>query len=128
MAQKVTFVGEITGAKKIRLLEDHGLFVFTPVAPEGLPWVILEAMSAGLPVITSSQGAIAEVVISGVTGYIIEPSPASLAEAVCQLLDNPATAVAMGNAGRQRVAEAFSEDAYLQRLADLFHEVASRAV
>src|SRR5690606_8543792 len=56
----VDFVGEVNGPEKVRLYRAHSIFVFPPTQPEGLPWVLLEAMSAGLPVVTTDQGAIRE--------------------------------------------------------------------
>jgi glycosyltransferase involved in cell wall biosynthesis len=120
---RIAFPGEVTGAAKIELLNEHDLFVFTPVAPEGLPWVILEAMSASLPVITTDQGAIAEVVQDSHTGLIVAPTPEHLANGICRLLEDPPTARAMGHRGRKRVEANFSEEGYLAKLIALFHEV-----
>jgi glycosyltransferase involved in cell wall biosynthesis len=117
------FVGEVTGTDKIKLFQQHDLFVFTPLLPEGLPWVILEAMSASLPVITSNQGAISEVVEQGVTGLIIPAKKESLVNAICRLLNNAGEADSMGAAGRARVAEHFSEQVYLERLVGVFSEL-----
>lgn len=124
IGEKVHFVGEVIGPKKVELLCTSSLLVFTPVAPEGLPWVILEAMSAGLPVITSDQGAIAEVVLDGVTGTIISPEPDGVAGEICRLLENPGLAAEMGKAGRARVERQFSEDDYLEKMVGLFRGIA----
>jgi len=118
----VTFTGEVTGVEKLRMYQEHDLFVFTPTEPEGLPWVLLEAMSTGMPVVTSDQGAIREVVLDGKTGFIIEPKPAEIAEKVCYLLDHPQQARAMGLRGRRRVEEHFSEESYLKALEQVFNK------
>jgi glycosyltransferase involved in cell wall biosynthesis len=124
LAQRLRFVGEITGPDKIRLFHEHDVFVFTPVAPEGLPWVILEAMSASLPVITANQGAIVEVVEHGRTGLIVSPAPSEIAKAICDLIQNPDQARRMGDEGRKRVEQHFSEETYLSKLLAVFSEVA----
>jgi glycosyltransferase involved in cell wall biosynthesis len=117
------FTGEIFGDTKLSAFLNHDVFVFPPVEPEGLPWVLLEAMSARLPVVTTNQGAIAEVVADGTTGHIVIPEPMAVASAVCSLLDDPARARAMGAAGRRRVEELFSEQRCFGALADVFAQV-----
>jgi glycosyltransferase involved in cell wall biosynthesis len=122
LTRHVTFTGRIGGIDKIRLYKEHGLFVFTPVDPEGLPWVILEAMSAGLPVITTERGAIPEVVEQGRTGYIIEPQPKTIAEKIRYIVEHPGEAKTMGMNGRQRVERYFSEPAYLKGIEQVLLE------
>ena len=117
------FTGEIFGDAKLSAFLNHDVFVFPPVEPEGLPWVLLEAMSARLPVVTTNQGAIAEVVADGTTGYIVHPESEPVAAAVCRLLDDPAHARAMGAAGRRRVEQLYSEQRCFGALADVFAEV-----
>jgi glycosyltransferase involved in cell wall biosynthesis len=118
----VTFTGRVIGPDKIRLYKEHDVFVFTPVDPEGLPWVILEAMSAGLPVLTTDRGAIAEVVEEGRTGYIIEPQPKTIAEKLAYMIEHPYEARAMGMSGRERVEQFFSEPAYLKGVEQVLQE------
>lgn len=119
------FSGEVSGEAKIRLFKDHDLFVFPPVEPEGLPWVILEAMSAGLPVVTTDQGAIREVVEHGRTGLIVDPEPVAIGKAICTMLTSPENARAMGVRGRQRVEEHFSEQAYINAIAAALSDACS---
>jgi glycosyltransferase involved in cell wall biosynthesis len=122
LSKHVTFTGEVNGRDKMQLYRKHDVFVFAPVEPEGLPWVILEAMSAGLPVITSDQGAITEVVQDGQTGYVIDPHPKEISDKVCYLLENRAEARSMGLNGRQRVEKHFSEAAYLKAIHRVFED------
>jgi glycosyltransferase involved in cell wall biosynthesis len=123
LTANVRFAGQVSGSGKLDIFWNHDLFAFTPVEPEGLPWVILEAMSARLPVITTDQGAIREVVEDKHTGFIIEPTPAALSECLCHLIENPRVAKAMGDAGRRRVEKFFSEANYLSAIQNLFIEV-----
>jgi glycosyltransferase involved in cell wall biosynthesis len=118
--ERVHFTGEVSGITKIRLYGEHDIFVFPPIAPEGMPWVILEAMSAGLPVISTNQGAIPELVEDGRTGFIIDPTPEKLAEKTCFLIEHPDIARRMGEAGRRRVETHFSEETYLKKLEGVF--------
>jgi glycosyltransferase involved in cell wall biosynthesis len=122
---KVHFAGEVSGQDKVRLFMNHDLFIFTPVEPEGLPWILLEAMSAALPVITTDQGVIREVVEHKKTGLIIHPDPTHISESILWMLQHPDLAGEMGLRGRDRIKEMFSEKLYLSRLIALFVDVAA---
>ena len=68
---------------------DADVFIFTPKAPEGHPWVLVESLASGLPVISTDQGAIKESVLHGKNGFIVEPAiPKSIAGAVDLLVTN----------------------------------------
>ena len=90
------------------LLSAMELFVL-PSLSEGLPLSLLEAQACGLPVVASDVGGNSEVVEEGKSGYLVPPSHSDvLADRILSLLENPATAVAMGDHGRKRVQEIFS--------------------
>ena len=73
---------------------------------EGLPCAIVEAMSAGLPVVATAVNAVPDVVIAGETGLLAPPGmPDLLGRAIGHLLDNPAYAARLGAAGRDRLGE-----------------------
>lgn len=73
---------------------------------------LLEAMAAGLPVVATRVGGNAEVVEDGVTGRLVPASNAkALADAIVSMIENPAAARAMGEAGRERVMRSFSLEA-----------------
>jgi glycosyltransferase involved in cell wall biosynthesis len=77
--------------------------------PELLGQTLLEGMACGTPVICTDVASMPEVVIDGVTGFVVAPnSPQSLREKILWLRSHPADALAMGNAGRQRVLEKFT--------------------
>jgi glycosyltransferase involved in cell wall biosynthesis len=68
---------------------------------EGFPRSIIEAMRAGLPVIASDVGGVAEAVQDGTTGYVIAPKDAAALESrLRSLLDEPAERVRMGSQAR----------------------------
>lgn len=104
------------------LLQQASLFVQHSVtAPdgdtEGLPVVILEAMSAALPVVSTRHSGIPEAVEDGVTGLLVDEHDIDgMAAAMAQLLDDPALAAAMGMAGRGRVIEHFTQEQARDRL------------
>ncbi|MBN1311282.1 MAG: glycosyltransferase [Anaerolineae bacterium] len=76
---------------------------------EGLPNVILEAMSCGVPVVATSVDGTVELVHHNETGLLVKPHDAlALAEAVLRILSNPEKARKMGQAGRSCAEDLFS--------------------
>lgn len=87
------------------LLAAAEVFVL-PSRQEGLGSILLDAMSAGVPVVATSTGGIPEIVRDGDTGLLVPPaSPAALAKAVIRLLKDPALAGRIAAAGRTFVRE-----------------------
>ena len=90
---------------------------------EGLPNVALEAMACGRPVVATRVDGIPEVVEDGRTGLLVPPGdPGRLAEALLELLADPARAEAMGVAGREKIVSSFSMEAMIQRYAAVFEQ------
>ncbi|MGK2961551.1 MAG: glycosyltransferase [Gemmatimonadaceae bacterium] len=82
-----------------------------PSFAEGFGLAVLEAMAAGLPVVAGNAGGLPEVVVDGETGFLVEPGdPAALAARIRQLIEDPALARRMGDAGRERVARHFTPE------------------
>jgi phosphatidylinositol alpha-1,6-mannosyltransferase len=86
---------------------------------EGFGIVFLEAMAHGKPVVGPSIGAPAEFIRSGEHGLLVDPTDShEVAEALIELLEDPARAHRMGDAGREWVAREFSFDRFCERLRD----------
>jgi glycosyltransferase involved in cell wall biosynthesis len=119
VGDRIRFLPAATGDEKRTLLLSSAILLFPPSEPEGHPRVILEAMSAGLPVVTTDRGAIAETVADGETGYVLpDPDPAALAERLLRLLDDAGLRGRMARASRERYLELFTQDRADERLAD----------
>ncbi|GEM_PF-2366282 len=89
--QRIILAGRKEGREKIALLKGATAFVF-PSRPgnEGFPNVILEAMAAGLPIITTRVSGAEDIVIPDYTGYIVPPENInSLASALNHILVKP---------------------------------------
>jgi glycosyltransferase involved in cell wall biosynthesis len=95
-----------------------------PSRSEGLPLSVCEAMVAGLPVVASDVGSVREIVDDGVTGLLVPAGDVpALTSALRGLLADAATRRAMGERGRQRVAEGFSVKSMTQAYESLYDEV-----
>src|SRR5690606_6934294 len=92
-----------------------------PSYAEGLPMSLVEAMSAGVPVIASSVGGIPEMVLDGVSGCLVAPGDrASLERCLRRLLLDRAHAARIGAAARESARLRFSPERTLGRLEELY--------
>lgn len=95
---------------------------------DGIPNVILEAMAAGLPVISTAVSGIPEVVVDGVTGWVVkEADPAAIAAAVEQLLASPDLAARVAEGGRAFVHREFELNRNVARLLQYFAKMQVKA-
>lgn len=93
---------------------------------EGMPVAVLEAMACSRPVVSTAVGSVADAVADGKTGLLVPAgSPAELADALVLLMQRPEQAEVMGGAGRLRVEQHFSLDAMLERIQNLYSELAT---
>jgi glycosyltransferase involved in cell wall biosynthesis len=84
------------------------LFVF-PTRFDYSPYAVIEAMTAGVPVLATRVGAIPEMVEDGVSGYLVaREDPAVYADHLLRLLRDPERARAMGRRGRERAQARFT--------------------
>lgn len=91
---------------------------------DGIPNVLLEAMSCGIPVVTTGVSGIPELVDDGTNGLLVpEEDPDALARAVAKLAADPDLAHRLGAAGRATVSEQFDGDVLAGRLAGLFERM-----
>jgi L-malate glycosyltransferase len=106
-----------------RLLSAADLFLLTSIS-EGIPLTVIEAMAAGLPVVATQVGGMAEVVENGVTG-LLAPSgnQERLAAQVLSLAEAPAIRQQMGQQGRNRAIALFSEDCMHASYRNLYQEI-----
>jgi glycosyltransferase involved in cell wall biosynthesis len=118
----VQLPGVVKGDARFELMRDADLFLFPTYYPiEGQPTVLLEAMSAGLPVVTTDQGAIRDTIVDGETGYLVpKRDPAAIARRVTELLQDRSLRVRLGAAGRRRFDERFRVEQYSRGMAEVF--------
>ena len=116
LTDHIILTGPVYGEQKERLFRECDIFVF-PTHNEAFGLVNLEAMRAGLPVVSSNEGSIPEVVIDGVNGFIVDPKDIDmLTDRVLKLINDPELRIKMGKAGREIYEKNFTIDSYQKRL------------
>ena len=99
------------------------VFVFPTTPIEGFGLVRIEAMAAGLPVITTEAGGAREIVRDGIDGFIVDyDAPQQLVDRLRQLAEDPSRRLRMGQEARRRQQELFSGDAFAEALAAAWSE------
>lgn len=121
--QNVSLLGWLDGTAKQAQMARAKVYVL-PSYNEGLPMSILEAMAAGIPVISTYVGGIPEAITDGVEGFLIHAGDVrALQERMqCLLLDD-ALAQRMGEAARCKVQRHFSTEVILPQLESLYLEL-----
>jgi glycosyltransferase involved in cell wall biosynthesis len=109
------------------LMRRFDCFVLSSII-EGMPNALLEAMAFARPVVTTSAGGSAEVVVDGDSGLVVPPGDAdALAAAIERVLRDPSFARLLGERGERRVRENFSLDAMLRAIDELYRTQLARA-
>jgi glycosyltransferase involved in cell wall biosynthesis len=94
---------------------------------EGFSIAVLEAMVAGLPVISTKVTGAAEAIVDGETGILVNVGDVQgLADAVCKLVGNVNLAEAMGLAARKRAESEFPYEKMLNRIENLYLDLIGR--
>ena len=106
ITDSVTFKGYVENAKQH--LSDFDIFVL-PSRSENLPYAILEAGFAGLPVIATSVGGIPEIIESSINGALIQPEdPEALFSTLILLSEDEALRNRLGTNLKQTILKSFS--------------------
>ncbi len=109
------------------LLAEADLFVLS-TKWEGLPLSILEAMRAGLPVVASRVGGVAEAVTDGVTGFLTSPGDVhDLRFRIQQMIGSRELLSRMGAAGRKRFDRDFRIETMMQATLAAYREVTAES-
>lgn len=124
LEQRVNFVGRLDRQELIQFYRDHHVLVFPSLEDEAFGISQVEAMAAGITVVTSGVGGAAEVVDDGVSGIVSPPGDsAALAQNLFNLASNPGWRKKMAEAGQQRAVERFDVERAVDHLESLFNEL-----
>lgn len=122
IGDRVEFPGWIGGAEKAELLSQAAAYVL-PSSAEGLPMSLLEAMSAGLPIVSTPVGGIPEAVTHGKEGLLVPVGgEAQLAEAITQLLEDADLRTRMGEAARETFLSRFDTNVVIPKLETVYRQ------
>ncbi|MCK5628347.1 glycosyltransferase family 4 protein [Candidatus Bathyarchaeota archaeon] len=120
--KNIVFTGYFPDEKLPQLYQAADIFAFSTFY-ENLPFAILEAMSTGLPVVTTNVGGIPEIIEDGVNGFLVEPFNSNqLANRILRFLDNPKEAAVMGLAGRKTIEERFDWRLIVKKVLRVYRE------
>jgi colanic acid/amylovoran biosynthesis glycosyltransferase len=126
LAGRVRFLGALPNEAVFSVLGVSDCFAMPSVIArdgdrDGIPNVVLEAMSVGLPVVASAISGIPEAIIDGETGILVpERDPYAIASALSRLYSNRDDARAMGSRGRDLIARKFSAETNASALYSIF--------
>lgn len=124
LGSKVALHGYVSGDNKARLFEKADVLVL-PSYHEGLPLVILEALSAGCAIISTKVGSIPEVLTNENALWVRPQSIDDVRSAIEKLWENRELASSMKRANK-RLAKKFSAEAYVETVCKIYDEVLLR--
>jgi len=123
----VEFHPNLDRASKVAMLRSLSIFSVPALYGEAFGLYVIEALAAGVPVVQPRTAAFPELIAATGGGVLCAAGNAqALAEAVEELLLNPARARALGEAGRRAVAERFSAEAMARGMVQAYSEIVSR--
>lgn len=100
-----------------------------PTYSEGFPLSVVEAMSVGLPVISTKVGALPEMIDEGKGGYLVEPQAVdALVQALKKLLTHPELSISMGRYNREKSFREYRYSVVIQRLFDIYQHVLAEKI
>jgi len=118
---RVVLEGVVNDERILELLRSADVFVMSSLL-EGVPSVLMEAMSCRVPVVSTRVCGVPELVDDGVSGLLVEPrDPVAIADAVMKLAGDADLRRRLGDAGRAKVMEDFNSAVNYRRVAELFH-------
>jgi len=122
----INFLGVVTNSEeKKRCFLQSDIFVF-PSYSEGCPMVILEAMAAGLPLITTPVGALSEIIEEGKNGLFVKiGDSAGLKEKINLLVNDPSLRRQMSINNKKLIQDKFTVDKIIPQFSNFFKEIIS---
>lgn len=122
----IEFKGWISGQQKEALYKNCQMLVL-PSYNEGLPMSILEAMSYGMPVVSTNVGDISSAVKNGRNGYLFDPGSVNeMADAIYKISSDNTLFDMLSRASREIAQDKFSDKDYFVKIANMYFDLAVR--
>jgi glycosyltransferase involved in cell wall biosynthesis len=122
VADRIHRVGFVTNAPELSAAAD--IFCMPSTKREGLARSIIEAMAYRVPSVVTAAGGSPELVVDGVSGFVVPPGDAqALADAIEKLCRDDALRRRMGAAARERIATAFRNEDTVKKTIALYEEL-----
>lgn len=123
----VRLLGHASPAEVLTHLQNSDVFLLSSLS-EGISNAVLEAMSCGLPVVSTDCGGMREAITSGVEGFLIPLRDSqAMADALQQFWLDPSLRNRMSNAARERILKDFRLSDQIKKFKDLFLAVSQKA-
>ena len=123
LRQMIDFVGYKSQTEVREYLQQTDIFIL-PSFAEGVPVVLMEAMAASVPVLTTRIAGVPELVKHGESGWLVPPGDQqSLADSLAMLVEDADLRKRLGEKGRAKVALDFNIETEAKKLADIFRQV-----
>ena len=125
LEDSVTYHGKQFGDDKYRLFNRSDVFVLpTFYNNECFPLVLLEAMQFRLPVISTNEGAIAEIIDDNETGFLINKrDKVDLANKIQQLIENPSLRKSMGRKGKEKFEREYTLSHFERNMTEILTKI-----
>lgn len=125
LSKNIKYLGAKYGDEKRKAFEDADIFAF-PTFNDCLPLVILEAMQYELPVISTFEGSIPDVVEDNVTGFLVRQKDAkALSEKLVVLIQSEELRIKMGKLGRLKYEREFTLEKFENRITEILKLMAN---
>lgn len=123
LADHVALLGDLSQDRVIECLARSDILL-APSLAEALPVSVMEAQAMGLPVLATRVGSVDQIVLDGVSGFLVPPGDAApLALRLGQLMDQPLLRLQMGRRGRAHVEQHYNIDRLNDRLVGIYQNL-----
>lgn len=125
IAERVHFTGQISDVKPYYAAAD---LLVLPSHSEGSPYVLLEAMAAGLPIVATAVGGVPEMVEDDVSALLVPPrDPRTMSAAIARVLKDPEIAHKLTANASALIATRYSPETYVRSLVEIYSQIISSA-
>jgi len=126
LEKNVEFTGYISSEDKIKRFKEAHIFAFPTYHGEGFPTVILEAMAAGMSVVTTPIAGLVNAIENGNEGYIIQtmpPEAEEIAEKIMQLIENPELMKKISENNLFEAKEKYDVNVVSKQIGEIYHDI-----